>query len=229
MKIFYILLFFFFSSSGNAQSRPVTPDEFEKGIIPGTTQILDVRTAGEYQSGHIKNALQADWTRSKEFSERLEYIDKNRPVFIYCLTGGRSHEAAQWLMKKGFQHVVELEGGINAWKRQGKPVEAVNREKQMSLEIYQSSIASAACILVDFGAPWCPPCVKMEPILNALQKDSSLKCSILKIDAGIHTDLLKELNIGPIPVFIIYKNGRETWRKQGMISREELQSQLRLL
>ena len=49
----------------------------------------------------------------------------------------------------------------------------------------------------------------------------------MKVDAGVHTDIMKELNIEPIPLFIIYKKGKEVWRKQGIISKDEFISQLK--
>ena len=57
-------------------------------------------------------------------------------------------------------------------------------------------------------------------------KNKGLDLKLLKIDAGVHTNVMKELNIEPIPVFIVYKNGIETWRKQGIVSKEELIAQL---
>jgi len=69
--------------------------------------------------------------------------------------------------------------------------------------------------------------VKMNPVLDDLQKDASLQFQLIKVDAGIHTDVMKALNIEPIPVFIIYKNGKEVWRKQGIVSKEEFIAQLK--
>lgn len=226
--LLYLLLFTVIS----CQSQPgnetrLNADEFEQGLTKQGIQVLDVRTANEFKSGHIKNALQADWTNKEQFSERLKYVDKDRPVYIYCLVGSRSAYAADWMRSNGFKNVIELNGGINAWKRSGKPVEGNNNEKQMTAEEYLASIPVDKTVLVDFGASWCPPCVKMEPVLTELKADKSLDFYFLKIDAGIHSNLMNSMNIEPIPVFIIYKNGKETWRKQGIVSKEELTEQLR--
>jgi rhodanese-related sulfurtransferase len=94
--------------------------------------VLDVRKATEFKNGHLKNALQADWTNKQQFFERIKYVDKDRPVYIYCLAGGRSAAAAAWMRENGFTKVVELSGGINAWKNAGKPVEGNTNVKQMT-------------------------------------------------------------------------------------------------
>ena len=223
---FFIVLTLACKSQPDTAQR-VNPATFEKAIHSESVQVLDVRTAGEFYSGHIKNSLLADWNDKIQFNNRIQYVDKDRPVYIYCLVGGRSAAAAEWMRKNGYNNVVELQGGINAWKRENKPLEGKSEEKQMTQEEYQAKIPKDKITLVDFGASWCPPCVKMEPVLDKLQKDTILHFQIIKVDAGVHTDLMKALGIDPIPVFIVYKNGKETWRKEGIVTREELIAQLK--
>lgn len=226
-NVIHCFLVLVLSVSCMAQSKSANPQEFEKGISQADIQILDVRTATEFSSGHIKNALQADWTNPTQFQDRIRYVDKDRPVYIYCLAGGRSHAAAEWMKENGFRNIVELKGGINAWKKENKPVEGASNEPQLTKEQYFASIPTNKTILVDFGASWCPPCVKMNPVLAELEADKDLKFQLLKIDAAIHTNLMKELDLEPIPVFILYKKGKEVWRKQGIVSKEELKKLLK--
>lgn len=227
MKFFYLSLFFFFSLSCSSQSSVVNTEEFEKGLSKDSIQLLDVRTISEYNNGHIKGSMLADWNDQSQFNERIQYVDKNRPVYLYCLSGGRSAGAAGWMRKNGFIHVIELKGGLLAWKQNNKPVEGRSAEKQMTVDEYRASIPTDQTVLVDFGAVWCPPCIKMEPVLQEIKKDPVLHFSFLTIDAGIHTDVLKSLNIEPIPLFIIYKKGKEIWRKQGMVTKEEFTALLK--
>ena len=206
-NVFFLLLFSaFFSCKGQTGSADkVNPDSFNNSIAGGNVQVLDVRTDGEYKSGHIKNALQADWNNKSQFNERIQYVDKDKPVYIYCLAGGRSAAAADWMRKNGYNNVVELEGGINAWKKAEKPLEGTSTEKQMTIEEYWKSIPKDKTTLVDFGAKWCPPCVKMEPVLEELQTAKDLNFLLVKVDGGIHTDVMNALHIEPIPFFIVYK------------------------
>lgn len=229
MRNVYFLFLFFVFTSCRAQSDKFTslsPEEFAKSLTNKNIQLLDVRTAGEFKSGHIKNALQADWTQNKQFIERIQYIDKDKPVYIYCLVGARSNAAAEWMRKNGFTKVIELNGGINAWKSAGKQLEGSNNITQMTVEQYWQSIPKTKTTLVDFGASWCPPCLKMNPVIDDLQNNKALKFLLVKIDASIHSDVMKALNVEPIPLFIIYKEGKEVWRKQGVVSKEELLAQL---
>jgi thioredoxin len=221
-----ILLSLFFFSCAAQNKQVLSADEFEKGMAKDSAQILDVRTVGEFNSGHLQNALWADWNNEKEFERRSSFIDKKRPVFVYCLSGGRSSSAANKMRKQGF-NVYELKGGINAWKASNKIIAGKANEKQMTIDEYNAGIASNTTVLVDFGATWCPPCKTMEPIIKGLQKKYESKFSLLKVDGGKDEELLKKYNVTALPVFIVYKNGKEVWRKDGVVSEKDLEKALK--
>jgi rhodanese-related sulfurtransferase len=208
-----IVLLSLFSCNSSAQSSAISVAEFEKGIAQKDIQILDVRTAEEYNSGHIANTLQADWNDEAVFKTRVASLDKLKPVFTYCLSGGRSGAAMQWLTQNGFKTVYNLKGGINAWKQANKPLEAVKELPQMTLQAYQNLIPLDKTVLVDVGAEWCPPCKKMKPVLDSLEKE---KFTVIKIDGGSQTFISKQLKIDAFPVFIVYKNGKEIARREGI-------------
>jgi thioredoxin len=222
------LLFSVIILSCTAQTKTgLTPDEFEKEITTKeNVQVLDVRTPGEYFSGHIKNALQADWNDKKEFDRRIQYIDKSKPVYVYCLGGSRSAAAAEKMRKMGYQNVFELKGGTNAWRAVNKPLEGNSDKKQMSREEFNAGINSSKTVLVDFGAAWCPPCKMMEPVLASLITNNKEKFSLVKVDGGRDQDLLKLYNVTALPVFIIFKDGKQVWRKDGIADEKELAAQL---
>lgn len=187
----------------------------QKMKIPGI-QILDVRTAGEYQGGHFNNSLQANWLDQKEFADRVQHIDKSKPVLVYCASGVRSAEAMNWMKQNGFADVSNLRGGISAWRMEGKPLESKASREEMSIAAFKASIKTGT-ILVDIGAEWCPPCVKMEPLLQQLQKEKGTQFNLVKVDGGIDIEVMKQLRSEGLPTFIVFKNGKETWRKQGIV------------
>ncbi len=211
-----------FACNGIAQNEGSKDvDNFEKSIQSKQVQVLDVRTADEFKTGHLKGALQADWLQKQQFEDRTSYLDKNKPVYLYCLSGGRSAAAADALRKKGFKEVVNLEGGINAWKKAGKPLEEVSNIAQMTEDAYDKAIHSSPIVLVDFGAEWCPPCRKMKPVLEQFLKDHP-EVKLLEVDAGIQTSLMKKFDVDALPDFILYKDGHQVWRKQGLQTQKQL-------
>lgn len=85
--------------------------------------LLDVRTAPEYDAGHLANSVLVDF-QSQDFPEKIDQLrlDKSKPVFVYCAAGSRSQKAAAVLKEKGFTEVYHMEGGINKWAEANKPV-----------------------------------------------------------------------------------------------------------
>ena len=204
-------------------TTPLNAADFEKSTTGvDSIQLLDVRTAGEYNTGHIKNSLQADWNDKKEFSRRLSFIDKSKPVYVYCLSSGRSSAAAKEMALMGYEKIFVLEDGLNAWKAANKPMEGKTNEPQMTLGEFDAAIKSSKVILVDFGAKWCAPCKKMEPVLESLKANNSGKFKLIKVDGGKDETVLQQNNVTVLPVFIVFKNGKQIWRRDGVATEKEL-------
>lgn len=227
LQCLLVLLIAFSSCDSTAQPKLSIPvAEFEQKWKSGTHQLLDVRTAGEYKTGHLKNALQADWLNKQQFEERTRHLDKTKPVLVYCASGVRSEQAAKWLLKQGFVEVFNLKGGTSAWQLAGKALEAEVIAAQMTLNVFQQKIQAAGFVLVDVGAEWCPPCKKMEPVLAQLQQEMKNKYQLVKVDGGIDIEVMKTINASVLPTFIIYKDGKELWRKEGIVDLATLKSKL---
>ncbi len=72
---------------------------------------MDVRTEKEFNSGHIKGAINIDYFSGK-FTTDFNRVNKQLPIFIYCKSGGRSRQAARELYKLRFTEIYDLRGGI---------------------------------------------------------------------------------------------------------------------
>src|SRR5690349_7972628 len=99
----------------------VLPATFEQRMAADKGQVIDVRTLKEYNSGHIDGAVNMH-VYDADFTKRADGLDKNKTVYVYCKAGGRSAEAVEQLQGKGFVHIVELDGGMDAWSEANKPV-----------------------------------------------------------------------------------------------------------
>lgn len=103
--------------------KRLDPQNFDLKLKESKDPILvDVRTAGEYEQGHLTNALLID-IYSKDFKNRLGKLDKSKPVFVYCKAGSRSGSAVDVLSEMGFKEIYDLSGGITAWRQANKPIE----------------------------------------------------------------------------------------------------------
>ena len=100
-------------------NKDVNVDEFAKLIAKGEGQVLDVRTPAEWENGTIDGAIKINFF-DKDFQAQLEKLDKTKPIYVYCKSGGRSGKAAKQMQKMGFKTVYNLLGGITAWNAAGK-------------------------------------------------------------------------------------------------------------
>jgi rhodanese-related sulfurtransferase len=79
--------------------------------------ILDVRTPEEYNAGHLKGAINLNYYDA-DFQKKLAAMDKRKKVVVYCAVGGRSGKALSQMDALGFQYVLNMKGGYNAWSAQ---------------------------------------------------------------------------------------------------------------
>lgn len=92
-----------------------------KGRQHSEVVILDVRSPGEFSTGHLENAINIDF-HSDSFDDEIEELDRSKTYIIYCASGGRSLMALYKMGELGFLRVYNLTGGINAWIEKNLPV-----------------------------------------------------------------------------------------------------------
>jgi rhodanese-related sulfurtransferase len=80
--------------------------------------VLDIRTPGEFESGHLPGAILID-LYSQTFVDQLSRLDKEKTFLIYCRTGNRSTKSLEIFKKLKFQKVYHLSAGIRAWQTEG--------------------------------------------------------------------------------------------------------------
>ncbi|MCO6497271.1 MAG: thioredoxin family protein [Chitinophagaceae bacterium] len=78
-------------------------------------------------------------------------------------------------------------------------------------------------ILVDFFAEWCGPCQTMEPVLNALHDKMQDEFEIIRIDVDQYPQAAVSYKIMHVPTFIYIKDGKELWRKSGLVPIRDLE------
>lgn len=227
------LLAILFNSCSSGQTNSTTKTnlsatEFSDKIkeLP-TATIIDVRTPDEFSKGHLANANNYDWN-GNEFDKQIAPLDKSKPVFVYCLSGGRSSSAASKMRSDGFKEVYELSGGIMKWRGANLP-ETTDKavvSKGMSKQQFDALLSSDKLVLIDFYADWCAPCKKMKPYLDEISRDMADKVVVIRINAEDNQALCKELKIDALPVLQVYKNKTLTWKNTGYIDKVEVVKKL---
>nr|WP_294858778.1 thioredoxin domain-containing protein [uncultured Fluviicola sp.] len=228
LSIVLLVTVLFSCSNGQTQYTLPAKTFAEKINNSPNAIILDVRTPGEFSNGHLKNARNYDWNGT-EFDQQITSLDKSKPVFVYCLSGGRSSAAADKMRSVGFKEVYELEGGIMQWRSESLPETTNNQVMStgMTGQDFHALLDSDKLILIDFYADWCVPCKKMEPYLNEISTELKNSVTVIRINVEENQELCKELGISTIPVLQVYKDKKMTWTTTGLVEKEEVMKHLK--
>ncbi|WP_299255494.1 rhodanese-like domain-containing protein [uncultured Aquimarina sp.] len=134
-KLHLILLMFGISGafsqqiSRNEKSNTVKEDDkiiivdiniIKKEVIHKDVQFVDIRTLKEYNAGYIDDAINISIADKEKFIVAIQELDKEKPVYIYCYSGWRSHRAAKLLVTLGFNKIYDFKGGYKAWNENPK-------------------------------------------------------------------------------------------------------------
>jgi thioredoxin len=227
-KLWMILFSFTLLACSNGQnSSSLSAKEFQDKITElGNVVILDVRTPDEFNGGTIENAINADIT-SYDFTNVVQTLDKSTPVMVYCLSGGRSKDAAKALRNMGFNTVYELKGGILKWNAENLPVVAPQSSSSaksagMNYQDFLELLSGNKIVIVDFYAEWCRPCKILQPILHEIEKENKDKVSLITIDIDKNPLLANHLKIEAIPLVHMYKNQKLQWNNLGLTDKATL-------
>ena len=104
-----------------AVSAKEAADLIDKHVGDSDFAVLDIRTPGEFQAGHLKNAILIDFY-SQTFADQLSRLDKEKKFLIYCRSGNRSARSLEIFKKLKFQKIYHMANGISTWNSEGFPV-----------------------------------------------------------------------------------------------------------
>ncbi|MCG8590942.1 MAG: rhodanese-like domain-containing protein [Proteobacteria bacterium] len=109
--------------AGAAAASELSPDELLARLrADAPPLVLDVRTAAEYEAGHIPGAR---WIPHSELGARSEELAefREREIVVYCERGGRAARAVEALRAAGFSQLTPLAGHMTGWRQRGLPLE----------------------------------------------------------------------------------------------------------
>lgn len=131
-----------------ADVNKITPKQVAELQERGGVDIIDVRTPVEFREVHAETArnIPLDSLDPQAVMEQRNGT-ANQPLYVICRSGSRSSKACQKFIDAGYQNVVSVDGGTQAWEAAGLPV--VRGKKAISLE---RQVRIAAGFLVLLGA-----------------------------------------------------------------------------
>lgn len=125
-NIIILLAFIAFTQVSFAQQKTTYTNasaaEFKAMMEKKKGVLIDLRTPDEIKKGKIKGAKEIDFL-AVDFAVEADKLDKKKTYYLYCAGGGRSGEAADILISKGFKNVVNLQKGFSEWKKMNFEIE----------------------------------------------------------------------------------------------------------
>lgn len=82
-------------------------------------------------------------------------------------------------------------------------------------------------VLVDFTAPWCGPCKRVDPIVHELAAELGPKIKVFKCNADENPNLLVTLSVMGVPTVMLFKSGKMVERSTGYIPKDKLLAKLK--
>ena len=203
----------------------ISTASFQK-ILEKDVVLLDVRTPNEISEGFIKDASALNYY-DPDFARKLSLIQKDKPVLVYCKSGGRSSVVAKLLMDLGHNDVYNLSGGFMSWLKHDYPFvhsphKDVEKGLSISLEDVAKSIEDNQHVLLYFKTLWCVPCRKLEPIIQQMERDFSDELEIIKIDVDLNIDVSDHFKVSGIPTLVFLNQSKELWRSIGFVEADDL-------
>jgi thioredoxin len=191
-------------------------------------QLIDVRTPEEYANSKIGDALNLNYYDA-DFEAQLKKLDTNKPLFVYCKSGGRSSGAVAQILDLGFTEVYELQGGIMAWER--AKLQTNKNDKTLSKDSFTKNslnkiLTENQKVIVNFYASWCIPCKRMKPFMDELEKEHP-NVKMVRIDIDQAKALAAELKVENIPTVMFYEKNSLKEQKNSEMTKSEIENWIR--
>ncbi len=104
--------------TGGSKVTRLSPDQYTNEVSLLTHVLVDVRTPEEFAEGHISGAINIPLD---DLPERVGELDPADNIVVYCRSGNRSNQAAQFLLSENYESIYDL-GGIIDWQSAGYPL-----------------------------------------------------------------------------------------------------------
>ena len=111
----------FLTGCGSEAATNLGAADFQKKSSESGVVVLDVRSAGEFMTGHIANAINID-VEGMTFDGDIAKLDKSATYAVYCHSGRRSGIAVGKMKDAGFKNLFNLTNGIQEWQAAGLPL-----------------------------------------------------------------------------------------------------------
>jgi rhodanese-related sulfurtransferase len=133
----------------------ISPAELKTLLSRGSVELIDVRTAAEFDEVHVKGARNLPLDHLNPTALLWPNTDAGRPIYLICRSGGRGQKGCEKLTAAGFTNVINVEGGTQACEQAGVPVvRAAVMPIPRQVQIVAGGLALLGGVLAVAVHPW---------------------------------------------------------------------------
>lgn len=107
-KILFIFILFLMVGCGSIKSGKISCAQKNVVLDYDDSILIDVRTSSEFESGHLENAINIPYDDIVNGVSKIDKINYDTPIIVYCKSGGRSNQAFESLKNAGYTNVYDL-------------------------------------------------------------------------------------------------------------------------
>jgi rhodanese-related sulfurtransferase len=228
--IFAFLSIILVSCLGNSNEKiqSINVDDLEQAMRPyANLQVIDLRSPEAYLEAHLPGAVNID-QNSPTFEKELAGLNPELPVYFYCANGLNSAQVIKKLSKKPYPKIYDITGGYAAWSGAGKKVlqvDRVARPEAVTRMEYDAMIKKTELMLLQFSPSSVDPSVlkRMESMVFGIVKRNEGELKFKKYNYRDQVSLARDLKVNNLPTLILYRQGEEVWRFEGMPEKSEIE------
>lgn len=204
----------------------LNPSDFEAKLrVSPNAVLLDLRDIESYEKGHIKKAIVVDFLRDDFKDFFLARYSKNTNIFLYAQSESSTLNVANYIKEIGFTQITALNGGFENWISKSKPYKSLisgfSPLSIVSKENYLKTIQEKKRTIVLFYENNTAELVNFEQSVNSIPD-----FFLFKIEVKNNQELAEWRKIYNTPTVLLYKNGAQIWKFEGIPSKEALLNQI---
>ncbi|HDD56962.1 MAG TPA: hypothetical protein ENF43_00385, partial [Thermoplasmatales archaeon] len=184
----------------------ITPQE-AYAIINSTDNdsilLLDVRSKGEYYSGHIQRAISLPLSELSESADQLKDVDRNTTIIVYSRGGYLGEKACEILANISFEHIYNIKGGLLEWIEQGLPVTQPRYPDPIHNKVYNSLMNNTPVLILFYHTKYYDHCIKQIKIVDKLKQKYGQNITFIYVNGENNDTLVKRFDVRVYPTIYV--------------------------
>ncbi|RLF25913.1 MAG: hypothetical protein DRN01_05875, partial [Thermoplasmata archaeon] len=169
----------------------------------GSILLLDVRSDGEYYSGHIQGAVPLPFSTLSETMDQLNDTDKNTTIVVYSRSGYLGEKACEIITNSSFKHVYNIQGGLLEWIGQDLPVTQPRYPDPVHNMVYSSLVNNTPVFLFFYHTKYYQQCINQSKIVDELRQKYEVNITFIYVNGENNATVTQNFDVRVYPTIYV--------------------------